>query len=147
MGIIVPLYKKGDPNNPKNYRGITLMAMAYKMYTEVIRKRLVAEIETKKILPEGQAGFRKGRATIDNIYILNHLVQRSKEKGTKLYSMFVDLRAAFDLVDRETLWELMERKRISKYLIERVKENYEETKVKIKIGETVSEEFWTVKGL
>lgn len=72
MGIVVPLFKKGNPNEPKNYRGITLMATAYKIYTEIIRKRLVVEIEEKKILPDGQAGFRKGRSTIDNIYILNH---------------------------------------------------------------------------
>lgn len=70
MGTGVPLLKKGNPNKLKNYRGITLMATAYKIYTDIIRKRLVLEIEEKKILPDNQAGFRKGKSTIDNIYIL-----------------------------------------------------------------------------
>ena len=40
-GIVVPLYKKGDINEPKNYRGISLLSTAYKIYTEVLRKILV----------------------------------------------------------------------------------------------------------
>lgn len=147
MGSIVPLFKKGNPDETRNYRGITLMSTAYKLYTEVIRRRLVSEIEEKGILPDGQAGFRKGRATMDNIYILNHLIQRTKGRGHRLYTLFVDLKAAFDLVDRDTLWETMKRMGISKYIIERIKEIYEETKVRVRIGENLSEEFWTFKGL
>lgn len=61
-GIVVSLYKKGDRNEARNYRSITLLPTAYKIYTEVLRKRLVKEVEEKGILPEGQAGFRKGRS-------------------------------------------------------------------------------------
>ena len=67
--IIVPLYKKGEINDAKNYRGISLLSTAYKIYTEVIRNRLEKEVRELKILPEGQAGFRRGRSTIDNIYM------------------------------------------------------------------------------
>lgn len=62
-GIIVPLYKKGERNAVKNYRGISLLSTAYKLYTEILRKILVEEVEEKRILPEGQAGFREGRST------------------------------------------------------------------------------------
>jgi len=46
--------------------------------------------------------------TIDNIYVLNYLVNRqiNKKKG-KLVAFFVDLRAAFDTVDREVLGKAM----------------------------------------
>jgi len=33
------------------------------------------------MLPESQAGFRKERFTMDNIYVLNYIIQREKEKG------------------------------------------------------------------
>ena len=66
--VIVPLYKKGDTKDPKNYRGISLLTTAYKRYIEVLRERLEEEEEEKdKLLPEGQTGFRRGRSTIDNI--------------------------------------------------------------------------------
>ena len=69
IGLIVPLYKKGDLNDTGNYRGLSLLPTAYKIYTELLRNRLETEIEEKNILPEGQAGFRKKRSTIDNIYV------------------------------------------------------------------------------
>ena len=71
-----------------NYRGITLLSTAYKLYTEVIRRRLEKQVEEKGLLPEGQAGFRIGRITIDNIYILNHIVQKAKiDKKKDIYDV------------------------------------------------------------
>jgi len=49
--IIVPIYKRGDPNVPCNYRGIALMCSAYKVYTELIRRRLEEQVE-REGLPE-----------------------------------------------------------------------------------------------
>ena len=145
--IIVPLYKKGDANKPSNYRGISLLSSGYKLYTELILGRLQKEVDEKNLLPEGQAGFRKGRSTTDNIYILNHIVQRAKMRNKRIYSMFVDLKAAFDTVDREILWEILEEMGISVYIIERLKGIYKETKVRVRAEEGLSEEFWTTKGL
>lgn len=144
---IVPLYKKGDKEVAKNYRGISLLPTAYKIYTEVLRERLEKEIEEKGCLPEGQAGFRKKRSTMDNIYILNHVVQKAVKEGRKIYTVFVDLKAAFDTVCREKLWKVMEDMGISKYLIERIKELYEETSAYVRTEEGSTEEFWIRKGV
>jgi len=38
--IVVSLYKRGDKNVPSNYRGISLLCTAYKIFAEVIRRRL-----------------------------------------------------------------------------------------------------------
>lgn len=55
------------------------------------------EVEVKKLLPESQGGFRRERRTLDNILVLNHLVQRERnKKDKKIYAMFVDFKAAFD---------------------------------------------------
>lgn len=54
-------------------------------------------MEEKELIPESQTGFRKGRGTTDNIFILNHLIQREKKKEDKqAYIVSVDLKAAFD---------------------------------------------------
>lgn len=74
--IIIPIYKKGDQERRENYRGIALMCTAYKIYTEILRNRLEKIVEEKDLLPESQTEFRKGRGTMDNIFILNHIVQR-----------------------------------------------------------------------
>lgn len=71
-GVITPIHKKEDKNKVENYRGITLLCTIYKLYASILAERLGKEVEDKNILPETQAGFRKGRSTMDNIYILNH---------------------------------------------------------------------------
>lgn len=45
---------------------------------------------------------------IDNIYVLNFIINKQIErKGEKLVALFVDLKAAFNSVDREILVETM----------------------------------------
>lgn len=75
------------------------------------------EIEEKELLPESQAGFRKGRRTINNISILNHIIQREKDK--RVYVSFIDLKTAFGNVRREKPWQTLEEKGINKELLEK----------------------------
>lgn len=147
-GIICPIYKKGNKKEISNYRGITLLNTMYKVYGSILAEKLTKEMEEKEVLPDGQAGFRRGRGAIDNIYILNYAADKELEKkGGKLFALFVDFKAAFDTIDRECLWECLRKKGISKNLIQRVKEIYKETKSKVRVGGEESEGFWTSKGL
>jgi hypothetical protein len=75
-GVICPIFKKGEKNRAENYRGITLLNTGYKLYASVLSERMMREIEEKGVLPDSQAGFRKGRGTVDNMYILDHLTLR-----------------------------------------------------------------------
>jgi len=148
--IIIPLYKRGDKEKVGNYRGISLLCTAYKIYAEVLRNRLEKEAEEKNKVPESQAGFRKGRSTIDNIMTLYHIMQREKRKGGKngkVYMLFADLKAAFDNVNRDILWEELKRKKIKGQLVGRMEKIYEETEVMVRTKQGYSEEFETKKGV
>lgn len=76
-GIIIPIYKKGDRTECNNYRGITLMCEASKLYAKVLKKRLSQLIEPK--LSEDQAGFRPGRSISDHIFSLRLLSEHAWE--------------------------------------------------------------------
>lgn len=55
------------------------MDTAYKVYANILNKKLKKEINKK--LEERQFGFRTGRRMIDAIYIMNYVVnQKNKEK-------------------------------------------------------------------
>jgi len=126
---VVPLYKRGEKDIVGNYRGIFLLFTAYKIYAEVMRNRLEEKAEEKNLVPENQAGFKKGRATIDNVFILNLNVQREKRQegeDGKIYMMFVDLKVAFDKVKRKILWRELRRLRVSEKLVRRAEKIYEE---------------------
>jgi len=66
---MVPLHKRGDREIAGNYRGISLLCSAYKVYAEILRNRLEIEVERKNLIPESQTGFRKGRSTLEYICI------------------------------------------------------------------------------
>jgi len=137
-----------------NYRGISLCS-AYKIYAEILRNRLELEAERLGLLPESQGGFRRGRSTMDNVFILNHLVQREKKKEgkeSKIYALFVDLKAAFDNVDREQLWSTLKDNGVNIDVIRRLEKVYEETVVAVRTKavrtkEGLTDEFRTHKGV
>ena len=56
-------------------------------------------------LPEFQAGFRKGRGCLDNIFCLNAALQiRLQKPGNKTYAVFIDFKRAFPSVNHNLLW-------------------------------------------
>ena len=55
--IILPLYKKGEVNDPGNYRGISLTDISSKIYGTIINKRIQKWVEENNITGEVQAGF------------------------------------------------------------------------------------------
>ena len=146
IGNICPIFKKGDKEKAENYRGVTLLNTSYKLYAMVLNERLKEESE--RILPESQAGFRRGRSAMDHIYTLNWIIEKElKNKGGKLYAFFADLRSAFDMLDREKLWKVMEKKEADKELTEKIKEIYEETICTVKVNGEETKNFWTIKGV
>jgi hypothetical protein len=131
-------------------RGIPLLNTGYKLYASVLSERMKREIEEKGVLPDSQAGFRGGRGTVDNVYILDHLARNElRKKGGRMCALFIDFKAAFDKVDRVKMFECMrERERgISEWLVRKVEEIYARTRNKVKVGEKESEWFETTKGV
>ena len=94
------------------------------------------------ILPDTQNGFRKMRSTVDNIYILNHIVNVKLTAGKKIWAFFVDLKTAFDSVDRNQLYEKLFRLNIPTYITEAIRNLYRRTPHNIE-----NEIFYTEKGL
>ena len=104
--LIVPLFKKGDPTNIDNYRGISLLSLPGKVFAILLKNRLQRWAEG--LLLEAQCGFRKGRSCNDAIYSLNGLCELTRKTGNELHACFIDLSKAYDSVDRPLAWELFE---------------------------------------
>ena len=98
IGLIHPIYKAGDKDDPGNYRGITVVVILAKLYAMVLEARASAWAEQMKCRAKGQAGFRKDFRTTDQIFVIQTLVQQAKQAKQKLYCCFVGFKKAFDLV-------------------------------------------------
>ena len=64
--LIVPLPKKGDLTKMNNYRGITLMSIAGKLYNKLLLNRIREKLDKK--LRVNQAGYRPGRGCLEHVY-------------------------------------------------------------------------------
>lgn len=146
---IYPIHKAGEENLAKNYRGISLLDLGYKVLSQIITARISTWLEKGRKLRESQAGFRPGRGTRDHIFVLNALIEnRFKKKGGKLYTCFIDFRAAFDLIDREKLMKKLEDKfGVSGKILGIIRSIYTETWNDIITGKGISGKFKTGKGV
>lgn len=71
------IYKRGDPAQLDNYRGIAVGSSLEKVFSLVLHTRLSAWSEANGCRARGQAGFRDGCCTSDHVFVLKHLVDRS----------------------------------------------------------------------
>ncbi|UYV73424.1 hypothetical protein LAZ67_10003138 [Cordylochernes scorpioides] len=130
---IHPIFKNGYKNSPSNYRGIALISNVSKLFTSILRSRLEEWVEGRRVIPENQAGFRKGRSCIDHIFTLTTLIQLSlRKKRGKLYVFFVDLRKAFDTVPHSILWKKLYNLGISYQFISTIRSYYEQATIAIR---------------
>jgi hypothetical protein len=146
-GYIVPLHKKGDKNDPNNYRGITLLSNFGKLFTSVLTKRVENWAEENKIQTDVQFGFRSGVSTVDAIFTLQSLVEYTLSKQSRLYCAFIDLKKAFDSVYRNALWFKLFNMGLDGKLLSIFKDMYCTVKSCIKHCNTLSDFFDISVGL
>ena len=60
-------------------------------------------------LPDVQAGFQKGRGTTDQIANICWIIEKAREFQKNNYFCFIDYAKAFDWVDPNKLWKILER--------------------------------------
>ena len=76
----------------------------------------VMEIQLKRELPDVQAGFRKGRGARDQIANIHWLIEKAREFQKNIYFCFIDYVKAFDCVDHNKLWKILQEMRIPDHL-------------------------------
>ena len=104
--MIVNIYKrKGDRQDCSNYRGISLLAIASKIFAKILLQRLLVIVDD--VLPETQCGFRSSHSMVDMIFTLQQLQEKAAKQNKPLYISFVDFSKAFDSISCSCLWRLL----------------------------------------
>jgi len=113
------LFKKGKRDECSNYRGISLLNSGYKIYAKIITQHFKTILEY--ILFEEQNGFRTGRSCIDNVFTIKQTIEKRREFNLETHIAFLDLVKAFDRVNRNQLWQIINKRGIPYHLIEVIK--------------------------
>ena len=112
------------------------MVVAGKVFARILLNRIQYMLD-KKLLEE-QAGFRSGRSTLDQVFILRTVMERSREFNQPLHICFIDLQKAYDSVNRETLWRICRAYGLSDKMIKMIKLLYEGTRAEVRIDGDLS---------
>ena len=67
-------------------------------------------------LPNVQAGFRKGRASREQIANVHWIIQKVREFQENIYFCFIDYAKAFVCVDHNKLWKILKEMGIPDHL-------------------------------
>ena len=143
---ISPIYKgKGSPHDPDNYRPITVSATLYKLYTTILNTRLTTYLETNNLRAATQFGFRQHLGPELALFVVNHCIdatcsgQGGGGANTPLFAATIDLRKAFDSVDRTLLWTRLQHLGVTGLMLDAIQDLYRSTSAPVKAGPNVSQ--------
>lgn len=93
---VVPVHKKGDKTDVKNYRVIAISSIVMKIH-EIAMHHKLSQI-VNPLLSNAQHGFRPGRSVVTNILNLSIIAHNAFEKSRQVDTFYGDFKTAFDAV-------------------------------------------------
>jgi hypothetical protein len=108
-----------------------------------MRLREIVEPELK----EEQGAYRPLRQTQDHIYSLRTICEKFIDKGKEVYFAFLDLKAAFDLIPRQVIWEALAEINVPEALIQVIKSTFTGVKGVVRINGHSSDPFNIERGV
>ena len=146
-GIITPIVKKGDVNDASNYRGITLINILAKLYSQLLLNRVTKWSEVYEKITKNQFGFQKGKSISDCIFLLHSVISKVLNSKQKLYCVFIDYEKCFDKIDRSLLWHKLLSEHLNCKLVRAIKSMYNTVKSCVRYKSSYSSFFSSTIGL
>ena len=109
-GKINITYKKGPRTELSNYRPVTVLCSLSKVLEKVMFRQITRYLQAFGLFDPAQYGFRAGHSTTHAILDYIHSVLKAREDPeNKVNTIFLDLSAAFDIVEHETALKKLEK--------------------------------------
>ena len=103
--VFIPIPKKGNAKECLNYHTVALISHASKVMLKILQARLQQHMNYE--LPDVKAGSIKGRRTRDQIANIRWIIKKAREFQKNIYFCFIDYAKAFDCVDHNELWKIL----------------------------------------
>ena len=106
---------KGSAKECSNYCAVALISHASKVMPPILQVRLQQYVNGE--LPDVQARVTQGRGTRDQIANICWIIEKEREFHKNIYFCFIDYAKAFDCVDHDKLWKILQEMGIPDHLI------------------------------
>src|SRR5690606_30489315 len=95
---LILLYKNGNPLKALNYRPITLQETIYKLFCNIVNKRLLTILIENNIISEEQAGFTPEKSLEHNLLKTILTIENSIRFSKPIFILTIDIKKAFDSI-------------------------------------------------
>ena len=151
--VATGLEKVSFHSNPKERQGQRMLKLLHNCthltHSKVMLKILLARLQqyVNHELPDVQAGFRKGRGIRDQIVNICWIIEKAREFQKNIYFCFIDYVKAFDRVDHNKLWEILQEMGIPDYLTCLLRNMYAGQEATVQTGHRTTNWFQIGKGV
>ena len=139
LGVVTPIFKKGDRTNKSNYRPITILPIFAKIFEYIILRRLEDHFYNNKIIHKNQFGYVKGSNTeLAVIHILDK-VYKSIDARKLTALTCLDLSKAFDCVQHDIILNKLRKTQLSPFFMDLLISYFNERKQAVRINDVLSQ--------
>ena len=112
--VFSPIGKKGNSKECSNYCTIALISHACQVFLKILQAKLQQYVNCE--LPDVQSGFTKCRGTRDHMANSQWIIKKAREFQNNKYFCFTDYAIAFNCVDHNKVWKLLQERVIPDHL-------------------------------
>ena len=135
----------GDAKEYSNYCTTALISHSTKVMFKILQTRLQQYMNYE--LPDVQTGFRKGRRIRDQISNIHWIIKKAREFQKNIYFCFIDYAKAFDCVDHNKPWEIIQEMGIPDHLTCPLRNLYAGQEATVRTGHGTTDWFQIGKGV
>ena len=143
--VFIPIPKKGKAKKCSNYCIVVLISHACKVMLKILQARLQQYVNRE--LPDVQAGFRKARGTRDQSANICWIIEKVREVKKNINFCFIDYAKAFDCVDHNKMWKILQEVAIPDHLTYLLRNLYAGQEATVRTGHGTSDCFQIGKGV
>ena len=100
---VIPIFKKGNPSLPNNYRQISLLSVVGKILERIIFKYVYNYLHDHSLITMRQSGFKPGDSAVNQLSYMYHAFCKALDEKRDVRDVFCDISKAFDRVWHEGL--------------------------------------------
>ena len=103
QAYVVPIFKKGDYEEPNNYRPSSITSALSKIFENVLKDQSVFHLNKNDILSASQFGFRNSYSSSAALLYATENIRSEINESKNVAAAFIDLSKAFDSISHSIL--------------------------------------------